>query len=150
MLKGISHITLSVSDVQRSFDFYVNILGCEPVALWGEGAYVLAGDQWIALILDDATRQGALPEYTHTAFRVADGEFEKVAARVVASGATIFQENKTEGASIYFLDPDGHKLELHQGDLETRLKEFNQKPWSGLRIFDRFKDGHESARTSDL
>lgn len=27
MLKGLNHITIAVSDVARSFDFYVNTLG---------------------------------------------------------------------------------------------------------------------------
>jgi hypothetical protein len=40
-----------------------------------------------------------------------------------------WQENRSEGASLYFLDPDGHKLEIHAGDWQTRLAAMKQDPW---------------------
>lgn len=41
-----------------------------------------------------------------------------------------------EGASFYFLDPDGHKLEVHVGDLQSRLATCRHKPYPGMRFCD--------------
>jgi catechol 2,3-dioxygenase-like lactoylglutathione lyase family enzyme len=95
MITGISHVTLSVKRLARSYRFYVDVLGCKPVAQWPKGAYLAAGNLWVALHLDKETRGGPLPEYTHFAFHVPARRFDKLAARIRASGAKIFQENKS-------------------------------------------------------
>lgn len=134
MITGINHLTFSVRSLDASLAFYVEALGFKPLARWPQGAYLLAGDLWIALTLDARTRDGALPEYTHTAFNVAPEDFAAMAQRIRAAGATIWQENSTEGASLYFLDPDGHKLEIHATSLAARLAEARRNPWPGLEI----------------
>ena len=135
MITGISHVTLSVKQLARSYRFYVDVLGCKPIARWPKGAYVTAGNVWIALHRRQAyDGSGPLPEYTHVAFRVPARSFDAFAARIRASGAKIFQENVTEGKSLYFLDPDGHKLEIHVGDLKSRLASAKKAPWKGLQF----------------
>jgi catechol 2,3-dioxygenase-like lactoylglutathione lyase family enzyme len=134
MITGINHLTLSVKQLARSYRFYVNVLGCKPIAKWPKGAYVTAGNVWVALVADRHTRSGPLPEYTHVAFRVPALSFDAFAERIRASSAKIFQENVTEGKSLYFLDPDGHKLEIHAGDLKSRLASARKAPWKGLKF----------------
>jgi hypothetical protein len=46
------------------------------------------------------------------------------------------RQNLSEGDSLYFLDPDGHKLEAHVGDLKSRLAQCRVKPYAGMRFFD--------------
>jgi catechol 2,3-dioxygenase-like lactoylglutathione lyase family enzyme len=135
LITGINHITLAIKDTAASFDFYTQVLGFRPVARWPKGAYLLAGDAWIALVLDEHTRSGPLPEYSHVAFSVAEQDFEVVSKRIKGSGAHIWQENWTEGDSLYFLDPDGHKLEVHASDLEARIRTAKAQPWEGLEFF---------------
>jgi catechol 2,3-dioxygenase-like lactoylglutathione lyase family enzyme len=135
MITGLSHITLSVRDLPRSFDFYVGVLGCKPLARWPKGAYLAAGGVWLALVVEPVTRNGPLPEYTHIAFRVDRSTFDGMAARIRAAGTAIFQDNATEGDSLYFLDPDGHKLEIHVGDLDSRLASAKRNPRPGLEFF---------------
>ena len=78
-----------------------------------------------------------LPEYSHVALTVPAGRFDDTAARIRASGATVWKENESEGASLYFLDPDGHKLEIHAGDWRTRLAAMKQHPWEpDIQYFD--------------
>lgn len=137
MIRGINHVTFAVRSLETSLAFYGEVLGMRLLARWPLGAYFEAGGLWVALSVDDATRRGPLPEYTHVAFTVAQAEFASMSARIRASGATIWKENRSEGASLYFLDPDGHKLEIHTTDLEARLSAARDAPWPGLELFDR-------------
>jgi len=42
------------------------------------------------------------------------------------------ETNKSEGQSLYILDTDGHKLEIHVGDLKSRLKSLKIRPYKNL------------------
>jgi len=136
MVTGINHLTLSVRNLQESFDFYTMILGLKPRARWPQGAYLLAGDDWMALVEDAKLRKSKLPEYTHLAFSVSSADFGPLTKRIRSSGAEIWHQNKTEGASLYFLDPNGHKIEIHVGDIETRIESARKNPWEGLEFFE--------------
>lgn len=119
MIKGLSHITLAVKDIDKSFQFYRDVLGLTPLVKWDKGAYFLAGDIWFCLNVDD--KREATDCYTHYAFSVSENIFDQLAQKIIHSGATIFKENTSSGNSLYFLDPDGHKLELHAADWKSRL-----------------------------
>jgi ADP-ribose pyrophosphatase YjhB (NUDIX family)/catechol 2,3-dioxygenase-like lactoylglutathione lyase family enzyme len=133
MIKGINHITLSVKDLEESFRFYQDVLGFVPVLKWAKGAYFQAGELWFCLFLDPKTRTQPNTEYTHLAFDVARAHFNVFAERL--SKTTVWQDNSSEGESIYFLDPDGHKLEIHSGTLGTRLASAKKNPWGKMEIF---------------
>lgn len=45
------------------------------------------------------------------------------------------RDNRSEGASFYFLDPDGHRLEAHVGDLASRLRTCREHPYAGMRFY---------------
>lgn len=134
-MTGLNHLTLSVSDLERSFQFYTGILGLKSVARWDNGAYLLAGNNWICLSLDSACRTTVPDEYTHAAFSVTLDSFTAFEKMAEAGALRLWKTNKSEGASLYLLDPDGHKLELHVGDLQTRLKSLQTSPYAGLRLF---------------
>jgi len=135
MVKGINHITLAVRNIVQSYDFYTQVLGFKPVAKWPQGVYLLAGNVWVALVVDEKARETPLPEYTHIAFSVTEGDFKILRTRIAAAKAEIWQENRSEGDSLYFLDPNGHKLELHVTDLDSRIKSAKENPWDGLEFF---------------
>lgn len=124
MITGISHITLSVRSLEDSFKFYSEILEFKPLMKSSKSAYFLAGNLWFCIEEDSNVRSQALPEYTHIAFSVADDDFLAIEEKVNKSGAHIFKKNTSEGDSIYFQDPNGHKLEIHVGDWETRINHY--------------------------
>ena len=134
MITGLNHLTLAVADVERSFEFYATLLGCRPEARWDRGAYLSAGGLWLCLSLDAVRPAG---DYTHVAFGVSPGTFDEAVARLVAAGVVSWKDNASEGASFYFLDPDGHKLELHDGDLASRLAAVDRVPYAGWMRFGR-------------
>ena len=124
-IRGLNHLTLAVADLDRSVSFYRDILGFELRALWDSGAYLEAGTLWICLSLDPAACDIKRSDYTHYAFDVAAEDFDAL-SETVRAHATIWKDNRSEGASLYFLDPDGHRLELHVGSLESRLAHYRE------------------------
>jgi len=99
---------------------YSELLGFVVRMRGPSSAYLEAGTLWLALVADREVRRGPLPEYSHAAFSVAASELPILAGRLTSSGVPRWQES--DGDSFYFVDPDAHKLELHSGDLRSRLQ----------------------------
>ena|SRR2546426_8194624 len=123
MITGLNHVTFGVRQLEASFGFYTEVLGLRPALKWSGGAYLRAGDFWVALISDHTPSASAPSGYSHVAFTVEASNFETLSQRIRASGARIWQENQSEGPSLYFTDPDGHQLEIHASDLKARLRD---------------------------
>ena len=119
MIRGLNHLTLASRDPAGTARFYEDVLGARVERLWSGGAYLSLGRLWLCLSSDEHAAPSS--DYTHYAFDVAREDFDDVAARIQASGATIWKENRSGGRSLYFADPEGHRLELHVGDLVSRL-----------------------------
>ena len=132
---GLNHVTLAVTDVPRSVSFYHELLGFKLRAEWAEGAYLEAGGLWLCLSYDEEVHSSSHADYTHTAFTVSDQDYDEMRARLIAR-CIIWKEDRSEGASTYFRDPDGHKLEIHLGSLETRLAYLRNSQRPSLRVFD--------------
>jgi catechol 2,3-dioxygenase-like lactoylglutathione lyase family enzyme len=118
MLQGINHITIAVSDLARSIHFYQKQLGMTLNVKWPSGAYLSVGGQWICLSLDEVCPS---KDYSHIAFDIAKEDFQCFCDRLMTKNIELWKQNKSEGNSLYLLDPDGHKLEIHVGDLASRL-----------------------------
>ena len=132
---GLNHVTLAVADLERSLLFYQDVLGFELRALWPDGAYLDAGALWLCLSRDPKAIHARRDDYTHLAFDAAADDFDSLAKRIQAN-APVWKENRSEGASLYFLDPDGHKLELHVGSLASRLEHYRNHPPPGLQVME--------------
>ena len=132
MLNGINHITLSVGHLERSFDFYVSVLDMKPEVKWATGAYLSAGSLWFCISLGEA-----LPakDYSHICFDIAPAAFESYRGKLLLAGVKTWQNNRSEGNSLYLLDPDGHQLEIHVGSLESRLEQLKVAPYDDLKWY---------------
>jgi catechol 2,3-dioxygenase-like lactoylglutathione lyase family enzyme len=128
----VNHVTFAVNDLDAALAFYVEVLGLRPVARWRKAAYLRAGSTWIALVQDARRSPDPSADYGHLAFEAGAEGYEAVAGRIRASGATVWQENTSEGASLYFLDPSGNKLELHATRLEDRMAWLEAHPPEGF------------------
>ncbi len=132
MLTRLNHITVGVKDLEKSFDFYANILGMKVHAKWSKGAYLTLGDLWFCLNLDESK---PTKDYTHIAFDILEEDFKSMRKLLLENHAKEWQKNSSEGNSFYFLDPDGHKLEIHVGDLKSRLKTMKNENFPNLEFF---------------
>ena len=135
MLEGLSHITFAVSDLERSLQFYVEALGFRLLAKWDRGAYLSAGDLWFCLNLEGAEKGYASEGSSHVAFSVSQENFDVICKRVIDSKAILWKVNESEGDSLYFLDPDGHKLEIHVVNAKSRMARMRNENWEGMEFF---------------
>ncbi|WP_221931601.1 VOC family protein [Palleronia caenipelagi] len=131
-MTGVNHVTLAVLDLDRSVIFYTDLLGARLRARWPDGAYLTLGDLWLCLEL--TVHMSPREDDSHLALSAAPGSFDPLARRI-RSETRIWKENRSEGASVYFLDPDGHRLELHNGTLASRLAHYRCHPVDGMEIF---------------
>jgi catechol 2,3-dioxygenase-like lactoylglutathione lyase family enzyme len=123
-IAGLDHVALVVRDLTASAAWYQRVLGLERVheKVWGEFPVMMAAvagngfgvalfplegkvpqpqpDRWRAAIID------------HVAFRVDRANFAAAHARLRELGIEIRAEDHIVSHSIYFHDPDGHRLEI--------------------------------------
>ncbi len=122
--------------MQTSLNFWRDLLGLQLHAEWDAGAYLTCGDLWVRLSYDVSRNYVAALEidYTHYAFSVAPEDFEWFSYKLKQAGMMVWEDNKSEGQSSFFLDLDGHKLELHVGNLVSRQAQYREKPYCGMRF----------------
>ena len=96
----------------------------------------MAGDLWLCLSVDPGARSAPSPEYSHVALSVDDAGLAAAREHLARLEVRQWKENRSEGDSLYILDPDGHKLELHTGDLASRITACRAAPYEGMVFFD--------------
>lgn len=134
-LTGLNHLTLACTDLERSVDFYARVLGMPLAARWTRGAYLQCGELWLCLSLDASAGIAARGDYSHCAFSIPQEDFAPFCQWLRDAGVREWSVNASEGDSFYFLDPDGHRLEAHVGNLTTRLAACRTDPYDGMAFF---------------
>lgn len=123
---GFNHVTIRVSNLQRSLNFYRGILGMELVHQGRRDVYLEWGTAWICLLEREGERMDASagPGVDHVAFTIADEHFDDAVERLREYQVRMIRGPMERGGGrvINFLDPDGTQLELYTGNLEGRMK----------------------------
>lgn len=120
-IEELGHVVLYVVNVQRSADFYRDILGFHEIKRGGGIALFSSGRTHHELLLieiggEAISKHGPRPGLYHIGFKIGDtSEDVKQAYReLLAQGVVILGTgDHTVTQSLYILDPDGNELELY-------------------------------------
>jgi len=132
MLNGINHVTYAVRDLNKSFGFYTKVLGLRAEVRWDKGAYLSLGSLWFCLNVDESS---ASLDCSHLAFDICEQDFLTCKQKLEKENVVFWKENSSEGQSLYFLDPDNHKLEIHVGSLQTRMDSIKTQAFKELVFY---------------
>lgn len=121
-LLGIDHVAISVNDLDVALKFYTEVLGLKiterEYSKPGIEYFLDCGTALIGLIQGEPKGEKHLfadggVGANHVSFRVPTAEFDRVVEEVKSRGLTItFIKKREKSWSLYFLDPDGNKLEI--------------------------------------
>ncbi|GAA5412287.1 hypothetical protein SuUB97_21760 [Streptococcus uberis] len=78
--------------------------------------------------------------YTHVAFSIDEEDFQKWIQWLKENQVNILKgrpRDIKDKKSIYFTDPDGHKIELHTGTLKDRM-EYYKSEKAHMQFYDEF------------
>ncbi|HUE41562.1 MAG TPA: VOC family protein [Chthoniobacterales bacterium] len=121
-LEGIDHLAMSVRDVQKAAQWYIDVLGFERLydGMW-DGVPIFVGKGTTALALfpakSDQPARGDI-RMLHLAMRANRKNFIAAQGELKQRGIKFEFQNHEISHSIYFRDPDGHNLEITTYELK--------------------------------
>jgi len=153
----LGYVTLAVANLQRSLDFYQNVIGMQPIEVTDSSAKIGAGGQTL-LVLNEKPGAIPQPEFTTGLYHIAILLPSRAAlAQEIAHFAEL--QTPMQGYSdhlvseaFYLADPDGNGLEIYRDrprsewqwengqvkmanapiDLDSLFAEHPGTPWNGL------------------
>ena len=157
-IKGVGHVGILVSDLERSFRFYTEVLGCKVTSRrkgpdGSETAFLRFDDVHHDFVISsappgvDVTAAGPRERLIQQiAFEVEDrDEFLKALAHLHAKGVKLINGPLIHGfesggnlsgsgsRSFYFHDPDGNRLEIYTDMMRVpNGEEFPRKEYANV------------------
>lgn len=108
-VEGINHVTLFVSDRERSVEFYQRLfeMPVQSSQPGGTNLSVGSGNQFLGIF-----EVGQVPRIDHVCLSVRDFEAERVADTLAEHGVEARIRMRGEVPELYFNDPDGISIQL--------------------------------------
>jgi catechol 2,3-dioxygenase-like lactoylglutathione lyase family enzyme len=111
----LNHVSLAVSDRQRSAAFYGEHFGLTRRLHDDEHLLILADDDGSVLALSTAAAPPQLPRENHFGFQLADGDEVRAARERFRASGLEETEWQDDGrfVRVQVADPDGYRVELY-------------------------------------
>lgn len=133
MIEGLSHITLIVTDLERTDRLFSDIFGAEEVydsgskkhSLFKEKFFLIIG-VWVVIMESEDIKSET---YHHVAFKISASEYDIYKQKLGAFDIRMRESRpriEGEGRSLYFYDYDNNLFELHTGTLEERIDNYSK------------------------
>lgn len=125
MISHIDHVVLTVTDIERSVDFYQRVLRMEPATFAGGRRALKFGQQKINLQTLGQELRNRAGVGSGDLCLIATQSLADVAAHLAAEGVPLLEGPVTKSGaqgpiqSIYFNDPDGNLIEVSRYPDET-------------------------------
>jgi catechol 2,3-dioxygenase-like lactoylglutathione lyase family enzyme len=103
---SINHVSLNVSDLQRSTDFYEHVLGARVHKREGNNQAIFGKD---FLVLRPGTPTGAVG---HIAVGIDNFDKDSATAELKARGANPIETKDSSGLGFHVVDPDGFPVQI--------------------------------------
>ena len=119
-IKALDHVALSVRDVERSAQWYADVLGFkrQHEGMW-DGVPIFVGNGGAAIALfpaceeiGSASHDRAAVRTLHFAFRADRENFLRAQDELRERAIPFDFQDHEISHSIYFRDPDGHQIEI--------------------------------------
>ena len=130
MIRGLAHVCFTVSDLDRSTDFYQALGFAHAFDFLDDnnrrfGVYLHAGGRSFLELFEGKPHPAADGQsFRHICLEVED--MDNAVAQLTAAGVEVTEPTLGSDQSIqaWLADPDGNRIELHQYTADSR-----QAPW---------------------
>ncbi len=141
MVRGLSHLTFIVRDLDRMEALLTTVLGARKVYDSGDETFSVARERFFLVGAEAGDADAPAPiwvavmegeplpsrTYNHVAFKIGEADYDRCVALLRSLGHDPREGRPRvdgEGRSIYFHDHDNHLFELHTGTLAERLARY--------------------------
>lgn len=119
MITGLAHVSLTVSDLERSLRFYCDLLGLTPAFEFVRdgrryGQYIhVGGRSFLELFEGPLAEPAKTPGFKHICLEVNDIQATVQALRARGVEVSDIKLGMDQSYQAWITDPDGYRIELH-------------------------------------